>query len=110
MHLIEIFLPVNDNDGRKQPVELFTQVRQELVDRFGGLTAFTRSPAKGLWENDDERHADDIVIYEVMTEKLDPGWWRDYKTELERRFQQEEMMIRSQQVELFTGSKDNSDS
>ena len=105
MHLIEIFLPVNDNEGRKQPVELFTQVRQELVDQFGGLTAFTRSPAKGLWENDgSDRHEDDIVIYEVMTEEVDPGWWRKYKAELERRFAQEELMIRSQQVELFTGS------
>lgn len=104
MHLIEIFLPLNDNEGRKQPVELFTQVRQELVDQFGGLTAFTRSPAKGLWENEgNDRHEDDIVIYEVMTEEVDPGWWRNYKAELERRFQQEELMIRSQQVELFTG-------
>jgi hypothetical protein len=105
MHLIEIFLPVNDNEGRKQPVELFTQVRQELVDQFGGLTAFTRSPAKGLWDNGGNgRHEDDIVIYEVMTEVVDPGWWRNYKAELERRFKQEELMIRSQQVELFTGS------
>jgi hypothetical protein len=102
MHLIEIFLPVTDNEGHRQPVELFGQVRQELVDRFGGLTAFTRSPAKGLWQSDDEhRQQDDIVIYEVMTDRLDSPWWRDYKRELERRFRQQEMMIRASEVELI---------
>lgn len=104
MHLIEIFLPVSDNQGREQSNELFAQVRQELIDRFGGLTAFTRSPAKGLWQSDDkDAQRDDIVIYEVMAESLDRAWWREYKLELERRFEQEEMVIRSHQIELIGG-------
>lgn len=103
MYLIEIFLPVADNENRKQPAELFTQVRQELVERFGGLTAFTRSPAKGLWQSErNERQEDDIVIYEVMSDTLDRDWWRGYKRELEQRFRQEEMMMRSYQVDLFS--------
>lgn len=102
MQLIEIFLPVTDNEGREQPTGLFEQVRQELVDRFGGLTAFTRSPAKGLWQNDEDDHQqDDIVIYEVMTDTLDAEWWSSYKRELERRFRQEELVIRSHHVELI---------
>ncbi len=50
VHVVEIFLPLKRSDGSDQPRALFGAVRGELVDRFGGLTAFTRSPAEGLWE------------------------------------------------------------
>ena len=43
MHLIEIFLPLNSNDGTPQPAELLHTVREEMIERFGGVTAFTRS-------------------------------------------------------------------
>jgi hypothetical protein len=46
-HVVEIFLPLKTKEGRPQPRELFVQVRDELVGRFGGLTAFTRAPAEG---------------------------------------------------------------
>lgn len=102
MHLIEIFLPLADNEGHRQPAALFDQVRQELTDQYGGLTAFTRSPAKGLWQDDDNgRQQDDIVIYEVMSQALDRGWWRDYKAGLEARFKQKELVIRVHQVEMI---------
>ena len=102
MHLIEIFLPLADNQGHEQPSALFDQVRQELAERYGGLTAFTRSPAKGLWQGDDnQRQQDDIVIYEVMSDSLDRGWWRAYKVDLERRFKQQEIVIRVHQVEMI---------
>lgn len=102
MHLIEIFLPLADNQGQRQPSALFEQVRHELTERYGGLTAFTRSPAKGVWQDDgDNRQQDDIVIYEVMHETLDREWWRHYKTELEARFKQEEIVIRVHQVDMI---------
>ena len=34
-----------------------------------------------------------------MTDTLDRAWWRDYRRTLERRFAQEELVIRSQAVE-----------
>jgi hypothetical protein len=48
MHLIEIFLPLNANDGTPQPVELFRHAREQLADQFGGVTAFSRNPARGI--------------------------------------------------------------
>jgi hypothetical protein len=51
MHLIEILLPLTRRDGSPQPAERFAQVRAELVERFGGVTAFTRAPAEGLWDD-----------------------------------------------------------
>lgn len=100
MNVIEIFLPLYDKGGRRFGAEPFAQVREELVERFGGLTAFSRSPAEGLWEPEDgERSRDDIVIFEVMARDLDRGWWRDYRATLERRFGQDEILIRSSAVE-----------
>ena len=100
MYAIEILLPLFDNAGRRFGQALYGEVRRELVERFGGLTAFSRSPAEGLWEEGDgETSRDDIVIIEVMVETLDRAWWRGYRAELERRFRQDEIVIRAQDVE-----------
>jgi hypothetical protein len=100
MHVIEIFLPLKRNDGSPQPGSLFTQVRGELVEQFGGLTAFTRAPAEGLWEKESgEVDRDSIVIFEVVAESLDRRWWQDYRHRLEQRFEQEAVLIRAQAAE-----------
>ena len=75
-------------------------MRAELTERFGGLTAYTRAPAQGVWAEDGEApRRDDIVVYEVMAEALDRSWWRSFRKLLERRFEQEELVVRSQEVE-----------
>lgn len=100
MHVIEIFLPLKRNDGSDQPRELFAELRRELVERFGGLTAFSRTPAEGLWESEDgDLDRDQIVIFEVMADQLDGVWWRSFRERLEEQFQQEEVMIRASAVE-----------
>lgn len=98
MHLVQLFLPLYDNEHRELPRELYRQVRRELTERFGGMTAFNRAPASGLWETDGETVEDELIIFEVMAEELDPGWWSEYRTELERRFRQEELVIRAQEI------------
>ena len=50
MYLIQILLPLYRNDGQALPRALFRQVRDELIERFGGLTAYTRAPASGYWQ------------------------------------------------------------
>ena len=100
MYLIELFLPLYDNRGEALPRSHFNAVRTELTERFGGLTAFTRAPAVGLWKDDeDQTRRDEIVIYEVMTERVDRAWWRDYRERLENRFQQEQIVIRATDIE-----------
>jgi hypothetical protein len=98
MHVIEIFLPLADNQGRPFLREQYGRVRKELVERFGGLTAFTRSPAEGLWVEDGETSSDRIVIFEVMAEQLDRSWWREYRRQLEQRFAQDMILIRSSEI------------
>jgi hypothetical protein len=106
MHLIQILLPLYDNSGTQQPGELFDKTREDLIGRFGGLTAYTRAPAKGLWKEDGSATGsttmrDDIVIYEVMTDSLDEAWWRTYRGLLEQRFRQEAIVVRAQRVTLL---------
>ena len=101
LHTIEILLPLNDNDGRRFGPELYARLREELIARFGGLTAFTRSPAEGLWEEDGERSRDEIVIFEVLSDGLDRNWWQRYRAELEGRFRQDMIVIRARETEIL---------
>lgn len=100
MQLVQLLLPLYAPDGARQPRDLFDAVRAELVERFGGLTAYSRAPATGLWKEGDAAVArDDIVVYEVMVDGLDRAWWAGYRAELERRFRQDELVVRAQAVE-----------
>ena len=99
MHLVQLLLPLYDNAGARFPREAYERLSQELTQRFGGLTAYVRAPAAGVWkEAEGETRRDDIVVYEVMVERLEPDWWASYRRELEHRFSQEEMVIRAQEV------------
>jgi hypothetical protein len=98
MHLVQLLLPLSDNAGRALPRALYGRVRRELLERFGGLTAYTRAPASGLWAESGDTIPDDLIIFEAMVEALDPAWWADYRAELERRFGQEELVIRAQEI------------
>jgi hypothetical protein len=101
VHLIQLLLPLYDNDGAALPRTLFDKVREDLSGRFGGLTAFTRAPAEGHWRDAGETRRDDIVIFEVMAETLERAWWRAYRHELESSFRQEEIVIRMQEIEML---------
>ena len=101
MYVIEIFLPLHGEDGQPFAAAMFGEVRRELVERFGGLTAFTRSPAEGLWEDEGEVTRDDIVIFEVMAEQLDRGWWSAFRKRLEERFEQDVIVVRARDVVML---------
>ena len=47
MHLVQILLPIHDNAQQEFPGEEYLRVRQELTEKFGGLTVYTRAPAEG---------------------------------------------------------------
>ena len=96
MYLVEFLIPTFDNEGRHFPTQEFDRIRRELTDRFGGVTAFLRSPAVGLWTDEGGQiRRDELAIFEVMTDALDREWWRDYREQLERRFRQQEIVVRA---------------
>jgi hypothetical protein len=96
MYLVQILLPVYDNVGHHFDPDDFVDLRSELADRFGGVTTYTRAPARGVWKGDTgETTRDDIVIFEVMTDELERVWWSGFRKELERRFRQENVIVRA---------------
>jgi len=102
MYLIQILLPLFDNQGRAFPGQQYEHVRDDLTEIFGGLTTYVRSPAKGLWkESSSETIHDDIVIYEVMAERLDRRWWCTYREKLTDIFRQEVLIVRVSKVQLL---------
>jgi hypothetical protein len=98
MKLVQILLPVRDNHGRKFKPILYAKIHKQLVKRFGGLTAHTRSPARGSWNSEGSTKRDDMIILEVMTKRFDRAWWKRFRTTLEKAFRQEEIVVRAHSI------------
>ena len=102
MKLLQILLPLYDNGGEAYPKSMFDRIRSELTDAFGGVTAFLRSPAVGLWEDESgEVQRDDVVLFEIMTDDLDHNWWQHYRHDLQNRFGQQSILVRATDVEML---------
>lgn len=100
--LIQILLPLYDNDGQRFGEQPFAETRGELLERFGGVTAYQRAPARGLWKTDEGHVArDDVAIFEVMADTLDRAWWHVYRETLQRRFRQDVIVIRANAHEVL---------
>jgi hypothetical protein len=95
MYLIEILLPLRDNEGHPFAARTYKILRDELSEQYGGVTAFTRAPAEGESKAANGKVHDDIVVYEVMTETIDHHWWKLYREGLEKTFQQDEIVVRA---------------
>jgi hypothetical protein len=100
-HLIQILLPLRDNEGRNFPDSLFADIQKILTDRYGGVTAYARAPAQGVWARDGAKMRDDIVMLEVMTPELDAAWWKSFRQRLEKIMRQEQVVIRSQSITIL---------
>jgi len=95
MHLVQLLLPLRDNDGVPFPRAAFDQVRAEPTERHGGVTAYLRSPS-GVWRDEGGEVArDEVVMVEVMVERLERRWWAEYRRTLEERFRQSELVARA---------------
>jgi len=96
--LVQLLLPRNAKQ-EPFPTTHFAKVRSELTTEFGGVTVYSRTTADGLWESDQGVvEQDEVVLFEVMTKRLRPRWWRRYRRELEDRFQQTEIVVRAQKM------------
>ena len=94
MHLVQVLLPRADNQGQPFEREDFDRLKEELASQFDGVTAYLQAPAEGLWRQGADSDIDEIVIFEVMTEGIDLSDWRARRSELERRFRQDKVIIR----------------
>src|SRR5690606_33076402 len=101
MVLVQLLLPMPKAAGSDVMTAL-AETRHELADRFGGLTAYVRSPARGVWTAPDgHTESDDMVMVEVVTETFDREWWRTYTSALAIRFRQDSIHVRAMPVVLL---------
>ena len=100
MYLVQILLPLRDNEGKAIAAAKFRRLATELAAQFGGLTAYTHAPAEGLWKRrrDARPERDHIVVYEVMSETLQRKWWARKRSQLQKVFRQQEILIRGHRV------------
>jgi hypothetical protein len=64
---IEIYLPLEYNDGRPVPESKYISIQQELLNRFGGVTSVQRQfPLQGVWRSGTAIYHDRVVVFSVM--------------------------------------------
>lgn len=98
MQLIQILLPLRDNAGQPYEKALFETINATLVGAFGGVTAFSRSPAQGTWINANREERDDVFVVEVMAERLDKRWWKAFRRQWEVQLNQAEIVVRAHRI------------
>lgn len=102
--MIQLLLPTTFPAGTtsQDASTALSETRRELTEKFDGLTAYVRSPARGTWSAPDGHvEQDDVVMVEVVTDRFDRAWWRSYATQLAARFRQESIHVRAVPVEML---------
>jgi hypothetical protein len=100
-YLIEILLPIENGKGQPVQQSLFEALVKDLTQKFGGATSFVRSPGEGLWRSGRQTQRDNIAVIQIMTDQLDPKFWRSLRLQLEKDLFQETIIIRAQEIILL---------
>ena len=70
--LVELFIPLADNDGLVFGLAHHRVFEERLLDVFGGFTRRS-DPIKGAWIDNGRIYQDDLVIYVVRLESITLG-------------------------------------
>ena len=68
MYLIQILLPLYDNNKQAFDKSLFDKVRDDLKNVFGGITLYRNSPAEGAWSDETGTDYDELITAEVIAD------------------------------------------
>ena len=96
---IEIYLPLDYNDGRPIPESKYISLQQELLTRFGGVTSVQRQfPLQGVWQSATEVYHDRVATFSVMDFRGEAQleclrYLERLKGRLKRKFDQLEILI-----------------
>ena len=98
MYLIQIFLPVFNKKQIPFPKAVYSQIQKRMLKKFGGITLYSRAGIEGLWGKAGHVEADQMIIAEIMVNKIESSWWKKYKERLEKQFAQDEILMRYQET------------
>ena len=100
MKLIELFIPLYDNEGEKFSDEHFENLKSELTDAFGGVTIYKKT--SGYWKEPERPvKKDEILIYEIMAEQIKKAYWQALKRRLLILFRQKDLVFRYSDIEML---------
>ena len=64
---VEIYLPLEFNDGHAIPAPYFVVLQRELLKRYGGVTSIQRDfPLEGIWQSGSETYQDRVIVFSIM--------------------------------------------
>jgi inorganic pyrophosphatase len=90
---LELLVPETDAEGIKFPKRYYRDLEKELIEQFGGLTAYQRTPVKGMWQDKGNFTQQSMFIYELLLPKIEQAYWQRLKQKLEKKFGQKEILI-----------------
>jgi hypothetical protein len=100
-HLVQMLLPLGAVNAQADGAAVFEGIKRELTERFGGITAYTRTQAEGRWAGAHGTEREEIVVFEVLCGELDMPWWRNYRERLERQLREQTTVMRAEPVQLL---------
>jgi|SRR5262245_51803040 len=101
---IEIYLPLESNEGVPFPESRYVGLQHELLRRFGGVTSTQHEfPLQGLWKTSDEVFDDRVVVMSSMdfgssTQLEAIRYLERLKARLKKKFAQLEILITVQEL------------
>jgi hypothetical protein len=101
---IEIYLPLDYNDGRPIKSAKYIPLEDELLERFGGVTSTQRLfPLRGLWQSETQVFQDRVVVFSAMdfgaqTEFERIRYLERLKGRLKKKFEQLDILITVQEL------------
>jgi hypothetical protein len=96
---IDIYLPLDYNDGQPIAESKYITLQRDLLRRFNGVTSTQRQfPLQGLWQSGPEVYQDRVVVFSVMDFRDESQleclrYLQRLKTRLKRQFDQLEILI-----------------
>ncbi|HEY6231730.1 MAG TPA: hypothetical protein VIW64_10725 [Pyrinomonadaceae bacterium] len=104
MRKYEIYLPLKYNDGKDIEPEKIKQIKEELIAKFGAITASSRSsPYQGTWKYGGVEYIDDIIKVEIVTsdDRLTKRFLKDFKERLKKSLQQIDILITTHGIQVI---------
>jgi hypothetical protein len=96
---IDVYLPLDYNDGRPIHESKYVALQEELLTRFGGVTSVQRHfPLQGVWRSGANIYHDRVVVFSVMDFREETQleclrYLEKLKGRLKKKFDQLEILI-----------------
>jgi hypothetical protein len=100
MHEYDLYVPVYLRPKRRLPPSRLNALKRRLVKKFGGITHFPQK-SKGAWKIGSATFHDEIVILRVLAGKKAKPFWTRLKSELQKEWQQREILIVVRRVSVI---------